>query len=118
MKAQRIHGFDVGEGGEREERKYLSNLLHKLSARWLKHSSGSRRFKLMYLKRAGTHHMDSGGEEVCRFDRLLLMLDLSLQLGRTDFVLGQQDGGRKLRLLLEEAHMIWDVMGMTTLHLP
>lgn len=56
----------------------------------------------MYELNCCTHHMDSSGKQICRLDHLLLLLYLSLQLGSTDLVLGKQDGGRKLRLLLEK----------------
>lgn len=49
-----------------------------------------------------THHLDSSREQICRLHHLLLLLYLGLQLSRADLVLGEQDGGRKLRLLLEK----------------
>ena len=36
------------------------------------------------------------------------MLYLCLQLGSADLVLGKQDGGRKLRLLLEKQNGIYE----------
>lgn len=47
-----------------------------------------------------THHVDSSGKQICGFDHLLLLLYLSLQLGSADFVLGEQDCGRNLRVFL------------------
>lgn len=60
------------------------------------------RFFFFYKLKCCTHHVDSSGKQICGFDHLLLLLYLSLQLGRTDLVFGEQDGGRNLRLLLEK----------------
>lgn len=49
-----------------------------------------------------THHMDTSRKESRGFDHLLLLLYLGLQLASTDLVLGEQDGGWELRLLLEK----------------
>lgn len=56
----------------------------------------------MYELKYCTNHLDSSRKQICRFDHLLLLLYLGLQLGSTDLVLGKQDGGRKSRLLLEK----------------
>lgn len=59
--------------------------------------------------------MDSSRKQICRFDHFVLMLYLALQLSSTDLVLGEQDGGRKLRLLLEKQLEILGFMRMSTL---
>lgn len=59
---------------------------------------------------AVTHHVDSSRKDICRFDHLLLLLYLRLQLGSTNLVLGDQDGGGKLRLLLDQ-QMGFEVLG-------
>lgn len=59
------------------------------------------RFFVFSKVQYNTHHVDSGGKQICGFDHLLLLLYLSLQLGSADFVLGEQDCGRNLGVLLE-----------------
>lgn len=59
------------------------------------------RFFFLSKVQYNTHHVDSSGKQICGFDHLLLLLYLGLQLGSADFVLGEQDGGRNLGVLLE-----------------
>lgn len=74
--------------------------------------SGEENRLCMYETKYWTHHLDSSGEQICRFHHLLLLLYLGLQLSSTDLVLGKQDGGRKLRLLLEKQNTICSFMRM------
>lgn len=63
-----------------------------------------------------THHIDSRWKEAGRFDGLFLLLYLGLQLGGTDLVLGEQHGGRKLRMLLEGQMGFYDNVNLGVFH--
>lgn len=92
MEAHCLQNFNLLEEGEN----------HFIQLDQNKSKVSAQNLRLIRIFKCCTHHVDSSGKQICGFDRLLLLLYLSLQLGRADLVFGEQDGGRNLRLLLEK----------------